>query len=137
MNDKNNFLNKVSNDIGRNINKVNLLLLAASLITLNPIAIGIGTFNVAVTSLTSYTTLIKVRKKKIKKINEVIDSLNSLPENEKDEEVSETISKLLQTKALHEKEILRLNGLKSELYKKAISKKAKKLSKPITKNITK
>ena len=137
MNDKNNFLNKVSNDIGRNINKFNLLLLAASLITLNPIAIGIGTFNVAVTSLTSYTTLIKVRKKKIKKINEVIDSLNSLPENEKDEEVSETISKLLQTKALHEKEILRLNGLKSELYKKSISKKAKKLSKPITKYITK
>lgn len=133
MNDKYNFLNKVSNGIGRNINKVNLLLLAASLITLNPIAIGIGTFNVAITSLTSYTTFIKIREKKIKKINEVMDSLNSLPENEKDEEVKETIDKLILTKELHEKEILRLKKLKSELYKKSVSKKARKLSKPISK----
>ncbi|SCJ39952.1 Uncharacterised protein [uncultured Clostridium sp.] len=133
MNDKHNFLNKVSNGIGRNINKVNLLLLAASLITLNPIAIGIGTFNVAITSLTSYTTFIKIREKKIKKINEVMDSLNSLPENEKDEEVKETIDKLILTKELHEKEILRLKKFKSELYKKSVSKKARKLSKPISK----
>lgn len=137
MSNKNNFLNKVSNSIERNLNKMTLLLLAASLITLNPIAIGIGTFNVAITNLTSYNTFIKIREKKIKKINEVIDSLNSLPENEKDEEVSETISKLLETKTLHEKQIVKLNQLKSELYKKSINKKAKKLSKPVTKNIIK
>lgn len=133
MSNKNNFLNKVSTGIERNINKVNLLLLAASLITLNPIAIGIGTFNVAVTSLTSYTTFIKIREKKVKKINEVIESLISLPENEKDAEVEETISKLLDTKAIHEKEILRLKGLKAELYKECLNKKAKRLSKSTTK----
>lgn len=133
MSNKNNFLNKVSTGIERNINKVNLLLLAASLITLNPIAIGIGTFNVAVTSLTSYTTFIKIREKKVKKINEVIESLVSLPENEKDAEVEETISKLLDTKAIHEKEILRLKGLKAELYKESLNKKAKRLSKSISK----
>lgn len=133
MSNKNNFLNKVSDGIGRNINKVNLLLLAASLITLNPIAIGIGSFNVAVTSLTSYTTFIKIREKKVKKINKVIESLISLPENEKDEEVKETIDKLRLTKELHEKEIVRLKGLKSELYKESLNKKAKKLSKTISK----
>ena len=133
MSSKNNFLNKISYGIGRNINKVNLLLLAASLITLNPIAIGIGSFNVAVTSLTSYTTFIKIREKKVKKINKVIESLISLPENEKDEEVKETIDKLRLTKELHEKEIVRLKGLKSELYKESLNKKAKKLSKTISK----
>lgn len=133
MSNKNNFLNKVSNSIERNLNKMTLLLLVASLITLNPIAIGIGTFNVAITNLTSYNTFIKIREKKIKKINEVIDSLNSLPENEKDEEVKETIDKLRLTKELHEKEIVRLKGLKSELYKESLNKKAKKLSKTICK----
>lgn len=133
MSNKNNFLNKVSNSIERNLNKMTLLLLAASLITLNPIAIGIGTFNVAITNLTSYNTFIKIREKKIKNINEVIDSLNSLPENEKDEEVKETIDKLRLTKELHEKEIVRLKGLKSELYKESLNKKAKKLSKTISK----
>ncbi len=130
---KKNFLNKISNGIERNINKFNLLVLATSLITLNPVFIGIGTFNVAVTNLSNYGTFIKLRERKIKKINEVIDSLNSLPENEKDEEVNETIDKLLSTKELYEKEILRLKALKAELYKKSINKKAKKLSKPIIK----
>lgn len=132
---KKNFLNKISNGIERNINKFNLLVLATSLITLNPVFIGIGTFNVAVTNLSNYGTFIKLRERKIKKINEVIDSLNSLPENEKDEEVNETIDKLLSTKELYEKEILRLKALKAELYKKSINKKAKKLSKPITKKL--
>lgn len=65
---KKNFLNKISNGIERNINKFNLLVLATSLITLNPVFIGIGTFNVAVTNLSNYGTFIKLRERKIKKL---------------------------------------------------------------------
>ena len=65
---KKNFLNKISNGIERNINKFNLLVLATSLITLNTVFIGIGTFNVAVTNLSNYGTFIKLRERKIKKL---------------------------------------------------------------------
>lgn len=68
MGNKKNFLNKISNGIERNINKFNLLVLATSLLTLNTVFIGIGTFNVAVTNLSNYGTFIKLRERKIKKL---------------------------------------------------------------------
>lgn len=130
---KNSFLNKVVNGLERNMNKINLIMLATSLITLNPTSIGLCSLNFALSKLASYDTFIKVTQKKIQKIDEVIESLNSLPELEKDNEVLETISKLLLTKELHEKEIIRFKSLRAELNKKDLNKKAKKLSKPIAK----